>query len=153
MSPKLNVVILAAGKGTRLYSEKPKVLHELAGLSLIEHVIATAKNLNPENITLVVGHQADEIESHLAGEGYNFALQKEQKGTAHALEQALPFLDEEAKAIILYGDVPLTKTASLEQLIALIDESTMAVLTSKVGEPEGLGRIIRDDEGNIEFIF
>lgn len=152
MSPKLNVVILAAGKGTRMYSEKPKVLHELAGLSLIEHVIATAKNLNPENITLVVGHQADEIESHLAGEGYNFALQKEQKGTAHALEQALPFLDEEAKAIILYGDVPLTKTASLEQLIALIDESTMAVLTSVVGEPEGLGRIIRDDEGNIEFI-
>jgi bifunctional UDP-N-acetylglucosamine pyrophosphorylase / glucosamine-1-phosphate N-acetyltransferase len=152
MSPKLNVVILAAGKGTRMFSKKPKVLHELAGRSLVEHVIATAKNLNPENITLVVGHQADELKSHLANEGYNFVLQEEQKGTAHALQQALPFLDEEANAIILYGDVPLTKTTSLEQLVALIDESTMAVLTSEVKEPEGLGRIIRDAEGNIELI-
>ncbi len=152
MSLKLNVVILAAGKGTRMYSEKPKVLHELAGLSLVEHVIAAAKNLNPENITLVVGHQAEDLESHLAEGGYNFVLQKEQKGTAHALEQALPFLDDNAYAIILYGDVPLTKKASLEELIALTNESTMAVLTSVVKEPQGLGRIIRDDENNIEFI-
>ncbi len=152
MSPKLNVVILAAGKGTRMYSEKPKVLHELAGLSLVEHVINTAKNLNPENITLVVGHQADELKSYFADKDYNFVLQKEQKGTAHAVEQALPFLDENAHALILYGDVPLTKIESLKKLIALIDETTMAVLTSDVREPEGLGRIIRDAAGNIEFI-
>lgn len=152
MSPKLNVVILAAGKGTRMHSEKPKVLHELAGLSLVEHVIATAKKLNPENITLVVGHQADELESYLADEGYNFVLQKEQKGTAHAVEQALPYLEDDAHCIVLYGDVPLTKLASLDQLVTLIDDSTMAVLTSVVEKPEGLGRIIRDAEGNIEFI-
>jgi len=152
MSPKLNVVILAAGKGSRMFSEKPKVLHELAGCSLVEHVIATAKNLNPENITLVVGHQADELKSHFADEEYNFVLQKEQKGTAHALQQALPFLNEEANAIVLYGDVPLTKTSSLEQLISLINDSTMAVLTSDVKEPEGLGRIIRNAEGDIECI-
>ncbi|PCJ43566.1 MAG: UDP-N-acetylglucosamine diphosphorylase/glucosamine-1-phosphate N-acetyltransferase [SAR86 cluster bacterium] len=152
MLSKLNVVILAAGKGSRMYSETPKVLHELAGTSLVEHVIAAAQNLNPDNITLVLGHQADELEAHLAGRGFNFALQKEQKGTAHAVEQALPFLDDEAHALILYGDVPLTKTASLEKLLALCDKSAMAVLTSDVKNPEGLGRIIRDGSGNIKAI-
>ncbi len=135
-----------------MYSETPKVLHELAGTSLVEHVIATAQNLNPENITIVVGDQADKLEAHLADKGFNFALQAEQKGTAHAVEQALPFFDDEAQVLILYGDVPLTKTASLEKLLALSDESTMAVLTSEVKNPEGLGRIIRDAKGNIESI-
>ncbi len=146
---KLNVVILAAGKGARMHSEAPKVLHELAGISLLEHVIATAQNLNPENITIVFGHQAEEIKARFNGRGFNFVLQAEQKGTAHAVEQALPFLNEEAQALILYGDVPLTKTSSLEKLIALSDESTMAVLTSEVKSPEGLGRIVRDAKGSI----
>lgn len=152
MSSKLNVVILAAGKGTRMYSETPKVLHELAGLSLVEHVITTAQNLKPKDITLVIGHQAEELESHLSGKGYNFAHQTEQKGTAHAVEQALPFLDEDAHALILYGDVPLTETSSLESLISLADKQTMAVLTSVVKNSQGLGRIIRDLKGNIEAI-
>ncbi len=84
--------------------------------------------------------------------GLQFCFAERAKGTAHALEQALPFLDEDAHALILYGDVPLTKASSLELLIALVEESTMAVLTSEVKKPEGLGRIIRDDKGNIEFI-
>ena len=152
MSSKLNVVILAAGKGTRMYSETPKVLHELAGTSLVEHVITTASNLNPASITLVVGHQADELESHLANKKYNFARQTEQLGTAHAVEQALPFLDDEAQVLILYGDVPLTKASSIEKLVALTDESTMAVLTSEVKSPRGLGRIVRDKNRNIKTI-
>lgn len=152
MSSKLNVVILAAGKGTRMHSETPKVLHELAGLSLVEHVIATARNLNPDNITLVVGHQAEEIETHLADKDLHFALQAEQKGTAHAVEQALPFLDEDAIVLILYGDVPLTTVQSLQKLLALCNESTMAVLTSVVKNPDGLGRILRDSAGNIKAI-
>lgn len=152
MPSKLNVVILAAGKGSRMYSETPKVLHELAGLSLVEHVLATAQSLKPKDITLVVGHQADELEAHLADRAYNFVHQKEQKGTAHAVEQALPFLDDEAYALILYGDVPLTETTSLENLISLADKQTMAVLTSVVKNSQGLGRIIRDLKGNIEAI-
>lgn len=152
MSTKLNVVILAAGKGTRMHSETPKVLHELAGISLIEHVIAAAQKLNPISITLVVGHQAEELESHFAGKGYNFAYQTEQKGTAHAVEQALPFLNDEAQALILYGDVPLTKAMSMEKLTASTNESTMAVLTSEVENPQGLGRIVRDENGNIKSI-
>ena len=152
MPSKLNVVILAAGKGSRMYSETPKVLHELAGLSLVEHILATAQSLNPQNITLVIGHQAEELESHLGGRGYNFVHQTEQKGTAHAVEQALPFLDDDAHVLILYGDVPLTETASLENLISLADKKTMAVLTSVVENSQGLGRIIRDLKGNIEAI-
>jgi bifunctional UDP-N-acetylglucosamine pyrophosphorylase/glucosamine-1-phosphate N-acetyltransferase len=152
MSSKLNVVILAAGKGTRMRTETPKVLHELAGLSLVEHVISTAQSLQPTSITLVVGHQAEEIEAQLADRGFNFALQAEQRGTAHAVEQSLPFLDEDATALILYGDVPLTLAESLQSLVALSDETTMAVLTSEVVDPKGLGRIIRDVNGNIKTI-
>jgi len=152
MSSKLNVVILAAGKGTRMRSETPKVLHELAGLSLVEHVITTARSLKPDNITLVVGHRAEEIETHLADKGLNFVLQEEQKGTAHAVEQALPFLNADAKVLILYGDVPLTMKESLQKLLDLCNEKTMAVLTSEVKNPNGLGRILRDPAGNIKAI-
>ncbi len=152
MKPKLNVVILAAGKGTRMYSETPKVLHELAGKSLIEHVIGTARELAPDSITVVVGHQAERIQSALAHEQLNFALQEEQKGTAHAVEQALPYLEDDAVVLVLYGDVPLTEKNSLDKLLAKASTNSMSVLTCVVKNPTGLGRIIRDGAGNIEAI-
>jgi len=152
MSSNLNVVILAAGKGTRMYSQTPKVLHELAGRSLVEHVIATAASLNSQNTTLVIGYQAEQIQTKLAHLPLNFALQTEQKGTAHAVEQAIPMLDERAKVLVLYGDVPLIKASSLEKLLKKIDEQSMAVLTCEVSQPEGLGRIIRNTKGEISAI-
>ena len=152
MSSTLNIVILAAGKGSRMYSETPKVLHELAGRSLVEHVIVTAQSLSPEYITLVVGHQADLIEQRLANKDLGFVLQTEQKGTAHALEQALPKLNDEAMVLVLYGDVPLTKKTSLEKLLAVTNPETMSVLTCDLKNPSGLGRIIRDGKGKIEAI-
>ncbi len=144
MSSNLNVVILAAGKGTRMYSQTPKVLHELAGRSLVEHFIASAAKLNSQNTTLVIGHQAEQIQNKLSHLALNFVLQTEQKGTAHAVEQALPMLDEQAKVLVLYGDVPLIKASTLEKLLEKTDEQSMTVLTCKVSQPEGLGRIIRD---------
>ncbi len=152
MASSLNVVILAAGKGTRMYSDTPKVLHELAGISLVEHVINTAEQLEPENITLVIGHQAERIQESLAHRALQFAIQREQKGTAHAVEQALPALNEQAIALVLYGDVPLIRKASLKSLLEMTGEKAMAVLTCVVADPAGLGRIIRDASGNISAI-
>ena len=152
MSRKLNIVILAAGKGTRMYSETPKVLHELAGRSLIEHVISTARNRVPEKIILVVGHQAEASERHLENQNLIFVYQTEQNGTAHALGQALTALDDDATTLVLYGDVPLTKTVSLEKLLMQTSPEKMAVLTCQVNNPHGLGRIIRDGNGQIEAI-
>jgi bifunctional UDP-N-acetylglucosamine pyrophosphorylase/glucosamine-1-phosphate N-acetyltransferase len=152
MSSKLNVVILAAGKGTRMYSQTPKVLHELAGRSLVEHVIATAAKLKSQNTTLVIGHQAEKIQKKLSYLPLNFVFQAEQKGTAHAVEQAFPMLDEKAKVLVLYGDVPLIKTSTLKKLLDKTDEQSMAVLTCDVSCPEGLGRIIRDIDGQIRSI-
>lgn len=152
MTSSLNVVILAAGKGTRMYSDTPKVLHELAGLSLVEHVINTAEQLEPENITLVIGHQAERIQESLSHRSLQFALQQEQKGTAHAVEQALPGLNEQSMVLVLYGDVPLIRKDSLKSLLEMSGKNAMAVLTCVVADPSGLGRIIRDAGGNISAI-
>ncbi len=149
MTSKLNIIILAAGKGTRMYSEKPKVLHELAAKSLVEHVIATARELQPDSTTLVIGHQAEKIKTYLAEQNCNFVLQSEQKGTAHAVVQALPMLDDDALALVLYGDVPLIKPSSLKNLLEHTDENTMAVLTCEVANPTGLGRILRNEKNKI----
>jgi bifunctional UDP-N-acetylglucosamine pyrophosphorylase/glucosamine-1-phosphate N-acetyltransferase len=152
MTSTLNVVILAAGKGTRMYSETPKVLHELAGRSLVEHVITTAEKLKPLGITLVIGHQAEQIQDRLAHLPLAFALQQEQKGTAHAVEQALPMLQDDAIALVLYGDVPMISETSLQELLDNTHENAMTVLTCKVSDPAGLGRIIRDKNGEVNAI-
>lgn len=150
--PNINVVVLAAGKGTRMYSAKPKVLHELAGRSLVQHTIDTANALQATSIHVVVGHAADQLRAALDGQNLHFALQEQQLGTGHAVNQALPQLDKDAIALILYGDVPLIRAGTLSQLLAAVDADSMSVLTAVVEKPQGLGRIVRDANGNVRAI-
>jgi len=149
---KLNVVILAAGKGTRMHSSLPKVLHHLAGKPLLQHVLDTALQLSPSNIQLVIGHGADEVRTVVAGHNVQCVMQEQQLGTAHALHQALPNLDDSAIALILFGDVPLVQEATLRTLLQQASDTTMVVLTCVAKNPQGLGRILRDSDGNIRSI-
>lgn len=145
----VNVVVLAAGKGTRMYSAKPKVLHELAGRSLLQHTLDTAAAINASAIHIVIGHEAELIRKSLDGQAVNFALQEKQLGTAHAVHQSLPSLDNDAIALVLYGDVPLIQAETLLKLLAPLDADSMGVLTCMMADPTGLGRIIRDANGKI----
>ena len=146
---KLNVVVLAAGKGTRMKSARPKVLHKLAGKTLLAHVLDTARAMDCLNLQVVVGFGADAVAAELAADDTTFVLQMEQLGTAHAVHQALDNLDVEAIALVLYGDVPLIRAATLEALVKQVDADSMGVLTCIVDDPTGLGRIIRDNAGQI----
>lgn len=150
--PNINVVVLAAGKGTRMYSAKPKVLHELAGRSLVQHTIDTANALQASSIHVVIGHAAEQLRTALDGQKLHFALQEQQLGTGHAVNQALPQLDKDAIALILYGDVPLIRAETLSQLLAPVDANSMSVLTAVVEKPQGLGRIVRDAGGSVRAI-
>src|SRR5689334_23706427 len=114
----LNVVILAAGQGKRMNSRMPKVLHALAGKPMLAHVIATARALSPEKIVVVYGHGGEAVRSAFAAPDIAFALQAEQKGTGHALQQALPHLSKAETTLVLYGDVPLLRAETLRTLIA-----------------------------------
>jgi len=145
-SEKLNVVILAAGKGTRMYSRVPKVLHRLAGIPLLSHVINTARLLKPAGICVVYGHGGEAVPAAFSDGDLRFALQEPQNGTGHAVQMALPHLVEDGNTLILYGDVPLTGIATLEKLT---QTEGMALLTAQMGNPHGYGRIVRDDDGSI----
>jgi len=147
--PPLHVVVLAAGKGTRMKSAQPKVLHHAAGLPLIEHVLRVAAALNPATTTVVVGHAAGLVEAALrARPGLRFASQEPQLGTGHALMQARPHLPNgEGTVLLLSGDVPLLRLATVQ---ALLDRHTDAhaaatVLTARVADPSGYGRIVRHE--------
>ncbi|MDG2176632.1 MAG: bifunctional UDP-N-acetylglucosamine diphosphorylase/glucosamine-1-phosphate N-acetyltransferase GlmU [Gammaproteobacteria bacterium] len=149
---KLNVVILAAGKGTRMASSLPKVLHKLAGKPLLLHVLETAQELACDNLQVVTGYGAEKVEAEFGGLVNRFVLQKEQLGTAHAVQQTMDGLDDDAVILVLYGDVPLIKASTLQALLDQVDENTMGVLTCVVDDPTGLGRIIRDNDGQISRI-
>jgi bifunctional UDP-N-acetylglucosamine pyrophosphorylase / glucosamine-1-phosphate N-acetyltransferase len=149
---KIEVVILAAGKGTRMHSAKPKVLHELAGKSLIQHVVDAAIAVHAARIHVVIGHEAERIRSALAQQDLNLVLQMEQLGTGHAVHQALPHIDSDSITLVLCGDVPLIQPATLEALLTSADKDSMAVLTCKVTRPAGLGRIVREESGAIRAI-
>ncbi|MHB1299648.1 MAG: bifunctional UDP-N-acetylglucosamine diphosphorylase/glucosamine-1-phosphate N-acetyltransferase GlmU [Burkholderiales bacterium] len=142
----MNVVILAAGKGTRMYSRVPKVLHRLAGIPLLSHVINTARLLKPAGICVVYGHGGEAVPAAFSDGDLRFALQEPQNGTGHAVQMALPHLVEDGNTLILYGDVPLTGIATLEKLT---QTEGMALLTAQMGNPHGYGRIVRDDDGSI----
>lgn len=149
---KLNVVILAAGKGTRMHSSLPKVLHNLAGKPMLQHVLDTVRQLSASTIQLVIGHGADAVREVVADQNVHCVLQEQQLGTAHAVHQALPLLEAEAMALILFGDVPLVQAETLLSLLQQADDNTMAVLTCVMANPFGLGRIVRDAGGNIRSI-
>ena len=147
----LNIVILAAGQGKRMYSALPKVLHPLAGKSLLQHVVNTARQLKPARLVVVYGHGGDAVRASITDADVAWALQAEQLGTGHALAQALPHLDAALPTLVLYGDVPLVKTATLEHL-AHQAGAGLGLLTAHLDNPQGYGRIVRDAGGNVRAI-
>lgn len=149
---KINVVVLAAGKGTRMHSDLPKVLHSIAGRSLLQHVLDTASAISASSVHVVIGHGADKLRDAMLEQPVNLVVQEPQRGTGHAVLQALPFLERDAIAVVLYGDVPLITRESLEALLAPVTADCMSVLTCRVQHPTGLGRILRDAHGNITAI-
>ncbi|WP_417792486.1 bifunctional UDP-N-acetylglucosamine diphosphorylase/glucosamine-1-phosphate N-acetyltransferase GlmU [Stutzerimonas xanthomarina] len=147
----LDVVILAAGQGTRMRSALPKVLHPVAGQSMLGHVIDTARGLKPKAIHVVIGHGAELVRERLASDDLNFVVQAEQLGTGHAVAQALPALTAE-RVLILYGDVPLIEAATLDRLLHKVGSQQLALLTVSLDDPTGYGRIVRDERGLVQAI-
>jgi len=153
MSPHTSIVILAAGLGTRMKSKRAKVLHRAGGLCLLEHVVRTALTVTAaENIVAIVGHQAAEVRAQVERHGIRFQLQTEQKGTGHAVLQAMgmPGLDH-GRIVVLYGDCPLVSTRTLERLLAA-HQSGATLLTMYLENPTGYGRIIQDAGGHVAAI-
>lgn len=147
----LDIVILAAGQGTRMRSALPKVLHPVAGKPMLAHVIDTARKLSPRKIHVVIGHGADLVRERLAADDISFVLQTEQLGTGHAVAQALPNIEAD-KVLILYGDVPLTQVDTLNGLLEQANDQQLGLLTVKLQDPTGYGRIIRDAAGEVQAI-
>jgi len=147
----LEIVILAAGQGTRMRSALPKVLHPVAGKPMLAHVIDTARGLGPSRIHVVIGHGADLVRERLQADDLNFVIQEQQLGTGHAVAQAAPFLSAD-KVLILYGDVPLIEQPTLERLMAQATPEQLALLTVELEDPTGYGRIIRDGAGEVQAI-
>ncbi|MEN1832338.1 bifunctional UDP-N-acetylglucosamine diphosphorylase/glucosamine-1-phosphate N-acetyltransferase GlmU [Pseudomonas lijiangensis] len=144
----LDIVILAAGQGTRMRSALPKVLHPVAGNSMLGHVIHSARQLSPNGIHVVIGHGADAVRERLAADDLNFVMQDKQLGTGHAVAQAVPQLSADT-VLILYGDVPLIEVQTLQRLLALVTPQQLGLLTVTLDDPTGYGRIVRDAENRV----
>jgi bifunctional UDP-N-acetylglucosamine pyrophosphorylase/glucosamine-1-phosphate N-acetyltransferase len=149
----VDVVIMAAGKGTRMKSKLPKVLHLLAGRALLKHVVDTAAELLARQVTIITGHGAMEVEAALASPtvsaalfDINFVRQEPQLGTGHALQQAVPVLRDDGIVVVLSGDVPLIAADTLQQLINACGGTQLALLTIDFSDPTGYGRIVRQGE-------
>jgi len=142
----LDVVILAAGKGTRMYSSTPKVLHPLGGRPLLQHVVDAARRLSADRIVVVYGHGGEQVPAAFADDHLVFVQQEPQLGTGHAVQQALPSITGE-HTLVLYGDVPLTRPETLAR--ALRERSGLSLITADVDEPRGYGRIVRDNAGRV----
>lgn len=145
----LNIIILAAGQGTRMRSDLPKVLHTIGGKPLLQHVYELARELSPETIAIVYGHGAEQILSRFPDWPVVWVEQALQLGTGHAVEQALPYLQDDAIVLVLYGDVPLLRRKTLEKLLGMVSENTLGLLTVSMDDPTGYGRIVRDDKGRV----
>jgi bifunctional UDP-N-acetylglucosamine pyrophosphorylase/glucosamine-1-phosphate N-acetyltransferase len=144
---QLNIVILAAGKGTRMHSEKPKVLHALAGKPLLQHVLDCASELKPRQTCVVYGHGGEAVPKAMQKYAAKFVIQDPQLGTGHALQQAMPLLDDDGKTMVLYGDVPLIQYSTLHQMVQA--GSGLVLLTVQLANPSGYGRIVRDAQGDV----
>jgi len=141
----IRLIILAAGKGTRMKSRLPKVLHPLAGKPLLGHVIDTGLSLDAEGITVVIGHGADLVKETIDQE-VQWAMQTEQLGTAHAVMQGLEGIKDEDTVLLTYGDVPLTRASTYQKLLDEVSDASMGLLTLRMDDPTGYGRIIRDGD-------
>jgi len=146
---KLHVIILAAGKGTRMKSALPKVLAPLADKPLLAHVVQTAKTLEAASINVVVGHGAEQVRAAFKNENINWYTQTEQKGTGHAVKQGIPDLPDEDIALVLYGDVPLITAATLRNLLHDLDTHQLGILTAIFDNPTGYGRIVRNEKNHV----
>ena len=144
----LEVVVLAAGKGTRMRSSLPKVLHPLAGRPLLGHVLARARALEPANIHVVYGFGGQAVRAAFPDADLTWVAQPEPLGTGHALSQALPGIGGDAQVLVLYGDVPLVGIDTLHGLTA-VGAAAVALLTARLSEPAGYGRIVRDATGEV----
>jgi bifunctional UDP-N-acetylglucosamine pyrophosphorylase/glucosamine-1-phosphate N-acetyltransferase len=147
----LNIVILAAGQGKRMHSALPKVLQPLAGKYLLQHVLETARQLKPARLVVVYGHGGDAVRASIPDADVTWALQSEQLGTGHALAQALPHLDAALPTLVLYGDVPLVRRSTLEHLVHQAGAG-LGLLTAHLANPQGYGRIVRDENGAVRAI-
>ena len=152
MNKNLIVVILAAGKGTRMYSEKPKVLHAIAGKALLQHVIDSAKLLDAQSINVVYGHGGTAVKEIINDKDINWCEQKEQLGTGHAVMQVKDNIDDLSDVLILYGDVPLLTGKTLKKLLAVKQTASISLLTADLEDPTGYGRIVRNKSNNVEKI-
>mgnify|MGYP000495324516 CR=1 FL=1 len=128
----LSVIILAAGAGTRMRSSKPKVLHEIAGLPMVEHVYNTSMSLGARQVQVVYGHGGEQLKQRCQHFDVEWVLQDKQLGTAHAVQQASPQIDDDNVALILYGDVPLIKTETLSELVGKVSDNNVSLLTVKL---------------------
>ncbi|NIF49976.1 bifunctional UDP-N-acetylglucosamine diphosphorylase/glucosamine-1-phosphate N-acetyltransferase GlmU [Enterobacter sp. Ap-1006] len=141
----MSVVILAAGKGTRMYSDLPKVLHTLAGKPMVQHVIDAANKLGAQRVNLVYGHGGDLLKQTLNDGSLNWVLQAEQMGTGHAMQMAAPFFADDEDILMLYGDVPLISVETLQRLREAKPQGGIGLLTVKLDDPTGYGRIAREN--------
>src|ERR1700675_3116999 len=145
---QLSVVILAAGQGKRMQSDLPKVLQPLAGQPLLRHVIVTARELHPANIYVVYGHGGVQVQAALGAEHVEWILQADQLGTGHAVMQAMCVIPDDHTVLVLYGDVPMIRAASLKKLVDAAAHGTLALLTVNLDEATGYGRIVRGADGS-----
>ena len=150
----LNVVVLAAGQGTRMRSKLPKVLHQVWGKSMLAHTITTAENLGADRIIVVYGHGGEAVRSAIQNEKVEWIEQAERLGTGHAVQQAIPYFtaQPDENILILYGDVPLARESTLQALLAQQPSQSMAILTTELINPHGYGRIVRSTRGKVEKI-
>ncbi len=149
----LDIIILAAGKGTRMKSDLPKVLHPIAGKPMLEHVVMTAQQLGDSQLHVVTGHGAERVNAAFSAyKELSFIQQEQQLGTGHAVQQVLPSLREGSIALILYGDVPLISQSTLTRLLSVVNENTLGLLTVTLNNPSGYGRIVRNTTGSVTSI-
>ena len=149
----IDVVIMAAGKGTRMQSSMPKVLHRLGGRALLQHVIDTAQRIQARRVVVITGHGAEQVESMLAAQsGLQSVRQMPQLGTGHAMQQAVPVLEDDGVTLVLSGDVPLIQADTLLALLTLCDNSHLALLTLQTPTPAGYGRILRNPQQQVSGI-
>jgi bifunctional UDP-N-acetylglucosamine pyrophosphorylase/glucosamine-1-phosphate N-acetyltransferase len=146
----ISVVILAAGQGKRMKSDLPKVLQPLAGRPLLKHVIDSARELDAADIHVVYGHGGERVREVLASENLHWALQAEQLGTGHALQQAMPGVPDDHLVLVLFGDVPLVRTSTMQRLVeAAANGEALGILSVRMQDPTGYGRIVRDRAGTV----
>lgn len=150
----LNVVILAAGQGTRMRSQLPKVLHQVGGKSMLAHTISTARGLGADKIIVVYGHGGEKVRSTILDDGIECVEQTERLGTGHAVQQTIPYFSDkdDESVLILYGDVPLVQEKTLKLLLDSQPSGSIAILTTQLDNPHGYGRIVRNSNGNVQKI-